>query len=346
MKKAFFINGGAGRVLCAIPALEWHKQNVDEDVIIVAEAWQELFMASPIIRDNVFPMGHKGLFEEKLKDREIISPEPYRLNSYFNQKCNLIQAFDILINDLKEIPETKKFNLEINKIDQVYGYNLVQQTRESIGKDKVVVFQPFGSGVQKEGNFIFDTSGRSIELKDVYDIAERLAKDYSVIMMANIEIPAPQKQIGIAMPSNVNLLQWMGIINAADYFFGCDSMGQHYAHALNKPATVVIGSTYPENISYPDNKDFTIIDNGKDKGRVYNPFRIQMDWDANRNNEDMMVMDDKQVKNIIDSVLNKVGRAKKVETAKSATTIPLLQQSQTPVQFPLANKTKSKKAKR
>jgi len=47
MKKAFFINGGAGRVLCAIPALEWHKQNVDEDVIIVAEAWNELFMASP-----------------------------------------------------------------------------------------------------------------------------------------------------------------------------------------------------------------------------------------------------------------------------------------------------------
>ena len=315
MNKAFFINGGAGRVLCAIPALEWHKQNVDEDVVIVAEAWQELFMASPIIRDNVFPMGHKGLFEEKLKDREIISPEPYRLNAYFNQRCNLIQAFDILINNLKEVPETKKFNLEINKTDQVYGYNLVEQTKQSLGKEKVVVFQPFGSGVQTEGNFIFDSSGRSIELKDVYDIAERLAKDYSVIMMANIDIPPPKKQIGIAMPTNVNLLQWMGIINAADYFFGCDSMGQHYAHALNKPATVIIGSTCPENISYPDNKDFTIIDNGKDK-RKYIPMRITHDYTGERNNEDLMIMSDDTINKAMKSVTNKLGKSKNVKVPK------------------------------
>jgi len=314
MKKAFFINGGAGRVLCAIPALEWHKQNVDEDVIIVAEAWHELFMASPIIRDNVFSMGHKGLFEEKLKDREIISPEPYRLNAYFNQKCNLIQAFDILINDLKEVPETKKFNLEINKIDQVYGYNLVEQTRQGLGKDKVIVFQPFGSGVQKEGNFIFDSSGRSIELKDVYDIAERLSKDYSVIMMTNIEVPAPPKEIGIVMPTNVNLLQWMGIINAADYFFGCDSMGQHYAHALKKPATVIIGSTCPENISYPDNKDFTIIDNGKDK-RKYIPMRITHDYTGERNNEDLMIMSPDTINKAIKSVTNKLGKSKNTKIA-------------------------------
>ena len=33
MKKAFFINGGAGRVLCAIPALEYYKENTDPDVV-------------------------------------------------------------------------------------------------------------------------------------------------------------------------------------------------------------------------------------------------------------------------------------------------------------------------
>lgn len=318
LKKAFFINGGAGRVLCAIPALEWHKQNVDEDVVIVAESWGELYMASPIIRDNVYPMGHKGLFEEKLKDREIISPEPYRLNAYFNQNCNLIQAFDILINDLKEIPKTKKFNLEINKIDQVYGYNLVDQARKTIGKEKVVVFQPFGSGVVKEGNFIFDTSGRSIELKDVYDIAEKLSKDYSVIMMTNIEVPAPPKAIGIVMPQGVNLLQWMGIINAADYFVGCDSMGQHYAHALGKPATVVIGSTCPENITYPDNKDFTVIDNGKEK-RKYIPMRITHDFSGERNNEDLMIMSSDTINKVIKSVTDKLGKTKQSKNAITPT---------------------------
>jgi ADP-heptose:LPS heptosyltransferase len=76
----------------------------------------------------------------------------------------------------------------------------------------------------------------------------------------------------------------MGIVKASDYFLGCDSMGQHYAHALGKPATVIIGSTFPQNISYTNTKNFTIIDNGKDKGRIYNPFRITMDFDSERDN--------------------------------------------------------------
>lgn len=313
MKKAFFINGGAGRVLCSIPALEWYKQNVDNDVVIVAEAWSELFFASSILRDNVYPIGHKNLFNEKLKDKEIISPEPYRLNAYFNQKCNLVQAFDVLINGLDngKIPETKKFSLDINKSDQLFGYNLVSQAKQALGKDKVVVFQPFGAGVIREGNFVLDTSGRSFELKDVYKIVEELSKHYTIILMTNLEIPV-EKQMGAIVPKNVNLLQWMGIIKAADYFLGCDSLGQHYANALNKPATVVIGSTYPENISYPENNNFKIIDNGKEKRR-YSPIRITQDFDGERNNEDLMVMEDAQVNKIIKTVVDKLGKSKQVE---------------------------------
>ena len=134
MKKAFFINGGAGRVLCAIPALEHYKQHVDPTVVIVVEGWLELFFNSAILRDNVYPVGHKGLFQDKLIDREIITPEPYRLNAYFTQKCNLIQAFDILINDLKEIPKTKEFKLDISRVDQAYGYNLINEIKNQTGR--------------------------------------------------------------------------------------------------------------------------------------------------------------------------------------------------------------------
>ena len=233
----------------------------------------ELFLSTSL-RDNVWPAGAKGLFE-KLKDREIISPEPYRLNAYFNQRVNLIQAFDILINGVDETVESKPINLDVGKNDQIYGYNLVNQVKSQFQKEKVIVFQPFGSGVQMEGNFIWDSSGRSFELRDVFKIVEELSKKYAVIMMSQIKIPT-EKPMGAAIPENASLLQWMGIINAADYFVGCDSMGQHYAHALGKPATVVIGATYPENISYPGNKDFTIIDNAKDK-RTYTPYRITGD---------------------------------------------------------------------
>ena len=47
-EKVLFINGGAGRVLCAIPVPEYYKQNTDESVVIVAEGWHELFFASAI----------------------------------------------------------------------------------------------------------------------------------------------------------------------------------------------------------------------------------------------------------------------------------------------------------
>lgn len=308
MKKAFFINGGAGRVLCAIPPLEHYKKHVDPDVVVIAESWMDLFLTSPTIRDNVYPFGHKGLFKDKLKSRQLISPEPYRLNAYFNQKCNLIQAFDMLINDTPDvIPETKSFDIDISRNDQAYGYNYVNQVKQQTGKDKVVVFQPLGSGAKQEGDFLIDSSGRSFDLKDIVTIVTELAKDYAVILMTQVEIPT-QQAMGCAVP-NAGLLQWMGIVNASDYFLGCDSLGQHYAHALNKPATVVIGSTFPENISYPDNPDFTIIDNGKDR-RSYNPFRVTHDHETERSNEDLMTMDDRQVKDIINSVKTKLGSKK------------------------------------
>lgn len=307
MKKAFFINGGAGRVLCSIPALEYYKENTDPDVIIVPEAWPELFLSSSL-RDNVWPVGAKGLFE-KLKDREIITPEPYRLNAYFNQQVNLIQAFDMLINGVDKTVESKPIHLDIGKNDQIYGYNLINQVKAQFQKEKAIVFQPFGSGVKMEGNFIWDTSGRSFELRDVFRVVEELSKDYAVVLMTQIKIPT-DKPMGAAIPDNATLLQWMGIINACDYFVGCDSMGQHYAHALGKPATVVIGSTFPENISYPGNKDFTIIDNAKDT-RTYQPYRITGDAVLERNNEDNMILTDENFQKIIKSVKNKLGTGTK-----------------------------------
>jgi len=346
MKKSFFINGGAGRVLCSIPALEYYKENVDQDVVIVGEAWNELYLTSPKLRHNVWPINSKGLWE-KLKDTELVSPEPYRLNAYFNQRANLIQAFDMLINyDVppEEVPETKSINLEINKADQIYGHNLVTQVKQQTGKKKVVVFQPLGSGAKKDGNFIFDSSGRSFEVRDVFRIVEELSKHYAVILMTNIEIPT-DKQMGAVIPNGTNLLQWMGIINAADYFLGCDSMGQHYAHALGKPATVVIGATYPENISYPNNKDFTIIDVGKEK-RQYMPFRVTTDFAVERDSEDLMIFEDDVYKQIIKSVTDKLGIEKTTEN-KSTPQIPLLQQNkqQTTFPFPVTGKSKSKKTR-
>ena len=147
-------------------------------------------------REKSFPIHHKGLFKDYLRDKEIVSPEPYRLNAYFNQKANLIQAFDMLINGENsafEIPETKKLSLDINKKDQIVGHNMIQEVKETLKKDKVIVFQPFGSTVEVQGNFIIDSSGRSFELTNVVEIIKELQKDYGIIIMSQVPIPDGNK---------------------------------------------------------------------------------------------------------------------------------------------------------
>lgn len=305
MNKAFFINGGAGRVMCAIPALEKYAET-NKDFIIVAEGWMEIFSGSPKLRDKVFHVMHNRLFEDHLRHMEIVSPEPYRLNDYYNQKCNLIQAFDILINGSdKVLPASTKITMELSKKEQVDGHNIVNDVRRVKGKEKVIVFQPFGSGVTQQSDFIFDTSGRSFELADAVKLINELKKDYGIILMSQIPIESEVNEQSVAWPQNVGIRQWMGIINAADYFLGCDSLGQHIAYALGKPATVVIGSTYPENISYQDEKNFKIIDLGKEQRR-YAPFRITSDDNSDRNNEALMVLKDDDFKNIVESVRSRL----------------------------------------
>ena len=313
MNKAFFINGGAGRVLCSIPALEKYAETHD-DFIIVAESWGELYLCCPNLREHVYPMGHKGLFEEKLLDKEIVSPEPYRVNQYFNQKCNLIQAFDIIINDLDEPRELPKIKLDISKEDQITGYNIITEVRQNLEKEKVVVFQPFGQGSKVSGNFIYDSSGRSFEVSNVIQIIERLKEKYGVILMSDIDIPG-WTQMGVAKPKEIGLNGWAGVINGADYFLGCDSVGQHFAHAVNTPACVVIGSTFPENISYPQSSNFNIIDNGKGK-RKYSPIRITFNIDCDRNNESLMVMEERQIDDIVKTIDKKLKPSKSFSGSK------------------------------
>lgn len=299
MDKAIFVNGGAGRVMCAIPALEKHvKENPGS--IVVSEAWGELFLTSPILRDKAYMPNTKNLFEEHLKDKEILSPEPYRLNAYYNQKCNLIQAFDMLINDCDGIPDSLELKMDIPKAQQVMGFNFLEEVKKNMRKEKTIVFQPFGSGAKLEGRFIIDSSGRSFELRDILKIIDELKEEYAVILMSTFKIPTDQN-LGIVYPENMDLLGWLGIINAADKFLGCDSVGQHMAHALGKPAVVAIGATYPENISYPSNDNFTIIDIGKED-RCYAPYRIVHEPSYDLNNENLMVLSDEHFNQIIESV--------------------------------------------
>jgi len=91
------------------------------------------------------------------------------------------------------------------------------------------------------------------------------------------------------------------MIKQVDHFVGCDSVGQHLAYAFDKTMTVLIGSTFPINTSFPNDDKVDIIDLGE-KSRIYSPIRITSDEYSDRLNEGIMEMDDNQEQKVVNSI--------------------------------------------
>ena len=307
--KAFFINGGAGRVLCSIPALERYVEDSgDKDFVIVCEAGMDFYRGLPLLHKRAYEEWHKGLFDEHLKDKDLVSPEPYRINEYFNQQCSLAQAFDIEINGLEKSRELPPPIIKLNKVEAITGHQTIQEIKSQLNKNKAIIIQPFGRSVQQMGQFLIDGSSRSFEVQNIINIIQKLRKKYAVIKMSEFTLPIPEsKEHPVAVPKESNLRLWASMINSADHFLGCDSVGQHIVKALSKTASVVVGSTVPINITYPDDDNFDIIDIGKEKGRIYSPIRVSFDDEKDRQNDTVMVLNEEQEQKVIDSCIGYLG---------------------------------------
>jgi len=304
---AFFINGGAGRVITSIPAFEaYEKENPNDDFIIVCEAGTDFYKGHPTLHRRAYDTWHKGLFESFIKERNCVSPEPYRVWEYYNQKCSLAQAFDIEINN-KGLRDVSVPSVYLNKIEKAQGENVIKEVKETTGKDKVVVIQPFGRTTEED---LIDVTSRSFRSEDMLEIANQLKQDYAVILMSEIQLNMQNSKddnIPIAQPQIPDIRIWAGVINAADHFLGCDSVGQHIAKALDTQSTVVIGSTYPINTSYINDPNVEIFDIGEDM-RVYSPIRITNEEEPDRINDKCMDLNKTQTKQIVDSIRKKLGR--------------------------------------
>ena len=290
--KAFFLNGGMGRIISAIPALEkYYEAKEDPDFIIVIEGICNIMNGHPTLDNKTYDMYHKNLFHTKLINMDIVSPEPYRLNEYFNQKCDIAQAFDMLINK-KGIRELPAPTLILSKEELLEGRKAIDEIKKKVKKEKLVIIQPFGRAITQIDNSFVDKSNRSIEFRNLKQIIKKLQeKDWAVCIMSEfgIEFKDAGFKDEVAIPEIPDLRKWAGLIKYADHFLGCDSVGQHLAKAMETPASVVMGATYPINTSYPNDKNFTIIDMGQ-FDREYDPIRISFDERISRKHERIMTM--------------------------------------------------------
>ena len=318
--KAFFINGGAGRVITSIPALEKYAETHD-DFIIVCEGGMNFYRSHPVLHKYAYDSWHKNLFEDYIKERDCVTPEPYRRWHYYNQKCSIAQAFDMEINGVEEPRDLPRPTIKLAKHEGIQGLQLVDQAIEATGKEKVIVIQPFGRGVRDEGGYVFDPTSRSFNLGDISKIINDLKKDYCVIVMSEFPFQTEEGETDdvFILPKIEDVRIWASIINRADHFLGCDSVGQHIAAATDTSVTAVIGSTYPINISYPNDEQFDIIDLGEDK-RIFSPIRLTMEDYADMHNDECMTMTDDDIKKVIDSCRTRLGKSVKRKVDKKEKT--------------------------
>jgi len=305
--KAFFINGGAGRMISSVPAFEKYlEESDDKDFIIVCEGGTDVFKGHPKLDDRAYDIWHKGLFKDYLKNRDIVTTEPYRVWEYYNQQCSIAQAFDVQVNN-KGLRELPKPTLRLSKDELLQGRSIVNEVKKKLKKEKLVIFQPFGRGIEYIDETLIDRTARSFELKEVNSIIKKLQQnDYAVIMMSEFKTDMTDVKLKdeVAMPENVNMRVWSAIIKYADHFLGCDSLGQHLAYSMETPSTIVTGATYPINVSYPDCPYFEILDMGEIH-REYDPIRILPDERVNRMNENIMSMTDSITTLVVNHVLGK-----------------------------------------
>tara|TARA_X000000368_G_scaffold317251_1_gene254645 strand:+ start:4326 stop:5270 length:945 start_codon:yes stop_codon:yes gene_type:complete len=307
-KKVFSIDGGAGRAICAIPALEkYARLHPDEDWNIIIGGWDTLYFGNPLLQERTYSMDVKGIFNNLIKDNQIVHPEPYTKWEYYNQQCSLAEAFDKEINETDDHSDLGKPNLYLCKAEEKSAANMLAGVKAKQGKDITIVIQPFGRSARVDNGDIIDDSTRSIEPHVYHQLVKKLSQKYNIILMAEpdfVNLVSQDDQIS-EKPQGVDLRFWSAVIESVDYFIGCDSVGQHMARAFDIPGTVIMGSTYASNVSYPDY--FNVIEN-KNVEKVYSPIRVA-GFDCHltdRLNDKLMDFSEEEVDEIYKSIVKDI----------------------------------------
>jgi hypothetical protein len=308
MNTTFIINGGAGRVITAIPALEkFHRLNPKNDFRVIIHGWESLYWSHPILQSRTVGIHQKNIFEEYVKNYNLVCPEPYYIHDYYNQKISLAEAFDRQINNTTDHTDIQKPNLYISSYERMSIQRIIAEFKEIHKKNKIVIFQPYGSTMTIMNNRPYDSSNRSIDVDDYLEIAKYLnEKDCLIIFFGNRELRHPGDNFSADLTNfNPDLRMYMSLISECDYFVGCDSVGQHMARAFNKPGTVFMGSTFEKNVSYSDH--FKII-RKKDQEPIYSPIRlggVESDF-TDRLNDGIMIYSKDEIKNFSELILKDI----------------------------------------
>lgn len=299
LNTSFLITGGAGRVVSCIPALEkYHRLNPEDDFKVLIGAWGSLLWSHPLLQDRVVDPDQKDLYDHYVKNYNLVSPEPYHLHGFYNQQLSLAEAFDKLINNTNDHSDLTKANLYLTEFEIENAKGFIEKIKDETGKSKVIVFQPFGSGVKFINRKPIDSSNRSFTVENYLDLVNNITEDAIILYASEFKFKHPSDNKTIAFdgfgPYHRSL---MSFIYNCDLFVGCCSVGQHIARAFDKKGILLYGATNEKSFSYPDH--FGIFRKAGVEPK-FSPWRIAgLDSEmADRHNDNIMNFDQEDILSI------------------------------------------------
>lgn len=295
MTTTLLIDGGLGRTVAAMPALEKFAEN-NPDCNIVTYYWTQIFWGNKILTERTIDANTKGLFD-KIKDTKIIKPEPYYNVNFNNERINLIQAFDEEINEVPgnlSKPKLKFSSVELASV----------KDRLDVGRKKIIFFQPFSSTANFNNGEFLDNTHRSLKLPSATMLADFLMRnDYQVILFDTKNTIDKNRYHSV---DDLDFRKAMAVMSQCDYFIGVDSCCNHIGYGLEKPGTTFFGGTSVVNYGYPD--WFKIIRKEGIDPIKYFPFRIaEFDaWLAEMVNDGVMDISNKEMEQYCEEILQDI----------------------------------------
>ena len=233
------IDGGIGRVLCAVPALE---KLSELRKVSVLTSFPEVFMHNPKIY-KTYSLNREYLWDDVIKHGHFLFPEPYFNHLYYNQIHHLMQSFNFLLTG--DAGHVSTPNLYLTEDEKAWASNFMEMRKQEFPGKDVVLLQCFGStAMLGEGGTTQDPTHRSLPSY----AADAICRNTNHLYVNISHIPMDYSNV---WQQQFTLRQLFALAAHCDFVISIDSCLSHIGAAFGKRGLVFFGGTFPQNLSYP-----------------------------------------------------------------------------------------------
>lgn len=214
-----------------------------------------VFWGNPYIV-SVHWLDDRRLYEDVIKWNDYFELEPYKDPAFFNDWVNWL---DVAAKQLwlEKPADPILFLAEHEKLDNVLDW------------EKPILFQPFGSTMQKNGA---DKSYRSLKVEDAQYLADKLKELWYTVYVVERD---DQPKLDGCVQLTVQNMRWLVTLAARYPVFWIDSSMHHAAKAFWYDSLVIWSGTDAWRFGYDNDLNIR-----SDAPYEYVPFRLGIDFNT------------------------------------------------------------------